>query len=268
MIEARNVSVFAGTRALLDGASLRVERGELAAIVGPNGAGKTTLLSVLAGDRVPDRGSAHLAGRDLRDWPVDALARVRAVLPQHSQLSFSLTALDVVRLGRTPHRTRGDEVRAAVDALAAASALHLRDRDYQTLSGGEQQRVQLARALAQLDGDDRCLLLDEPTASLDLEHQHAVLATAARLARTGAAVVAVLHDLNLAARYADRVAVLAGGVVLACDAPGAALTPAAIRRAFRVDAYVTTHPLEHTPLVVTAPRRHPKGPDCDAADYR
>ena len=159
----------------------------------------------------------------------------------------------MVLLGRTPHRTtRAADLDAAERAMRRADVLDLADRRYPTLSGGEKQRVHLARALAQLDGSDgdRYLLLDEPTSALDLGHQHAVLGVARREAEAGVGVLAVLHDLNLAAQYADRIAVLAAGHLVALGTADAVLTPAVVRCAFGISVVVTRNPCAACPLVV------------------
>lgn len=255
MLSLDSVTVRIGASTLLDTLSLGVAPGEVVAVVGPNGAGKTTALRVLAGDLAPDDGHARLDGRPLAEAP--DLARRRAVLPQESALAFGFSALDVVLLGRTPHRTghRAD-LAAAARAMERAHVAHLADRLYPTLSGGERQRVHLARSLAQLDTDSteaRYLLLDEPTSALDLGHQHAVLKTARRQAARGVGVLAVLHDLNLAAQYADRIAVLAAGRLVAVGRPDAVLTPTVVRCAFGISVVVTPHPCAACPLVVPVP---------------
>jgi iron complex transport system ATP-binding protein len=227
-IAARGVCVRAGGAAILERVDLRVAAGEVVALVGPSGAGKSTLLGALSGDRTLVAGAVEIAGRDLRALRAADLAALRAVLPQRPQLAAGFTAREVVQLGAaalSPEAARGllDEV--GLGALA--------DRRYPTLSGGEQQRVQLARVLAQLRAHrGSALILDEPTAALDPRAQRAVLDLARQAAAAGHAVIAALHDLTLAARWADRVAVLARGRVVACGPPAEALAPAALARAF------------------------------------
>ncbi|HEX8384971.1 MAG TPA: heme ABC transporter ATP-binding protein [Rubricoccaceae bacterium] len=257
MLALDAATVRIGQATLLDALSLGVAPGEVLAVVGPNGAGKTTALRLLAGERAPTGGHVRLDGRPLSETPADALALRRAVLPQESGLAFGFTALDVVLLGRTPHRTtRRTDLAAAGRAMEEAGVDHLADRRYPTLSGGERQRVHLARTLAQLDGpagEGRYLLLDEPTSALDLGHQHSVLRTARRQAAGGTGVLAVLHDLNLAAQYADRIAVLAAGRLVAVGRPEAVLTPTVVRCAFGITVVVTAHPCAACPLVVPVP---------------
>lgn len=227
-LAAHDVHLTLGGRCVLDGVSLTARPGRLLALVGPNGAGKSSLLGVLAGLLQPDSGTATLDGRTLTQWSARALARRRAMLSQKVQLGFAFKVHEVVMLGRSPHDAGSGAAnrQAVVAALHAAQAWELRDRDYLELSGGEQQRVQLARVLAQIwdhaDGQ-AWLLLDEPEAGLDIAHQHFILEQAQALARRGLGVIAVLHDLNLAARHADEVAVLARGRLLRHGAPAQAL---------------------------------------------
>ena len=258
MLALDAVHVHVGAAVLLDGVSLDVRPGEVTVVVGPNGAGKSTLLKVAAGERAPTRGAVTLDGTPLDRHAPEALARRRAVLPQQSALGFSFSAFEVALLGRTPHArrsTRAADEAATHGALEKAGVAAFAERRYPTLSGGEQQRVHLARALAQLDGADApaYLLLDEPTASLDLTHQHGVLRLARALAAGGTGVLAVLHDLNLAAQYADRLVVLRRGRVLAEGPPSDVLAPALVEAAFDVPVVVLPHPCLACPLVVPVP---------------
>jgi iron complex transport system ATP-binding protein len=242
---------------LLDDVSLAVPAGRLCALVGPNGAGKSTLIHVLAGDRRPTAGSVIALGRPLASWSPAEIAKVRAVLPQESTLSFPFTALEVVVLGRSPHiRLAETELDLAIarGALRLVAASHLEDRAYPTLSGGERQRVQLARAVAQVSGlgdrAPRILLLDEPTSSLDPAHQHGTLQLARSLAREGATVLAVLHDLNLAAQYADTIAVLEAGRIRASGPPAEVLEEGLLGQVFGVPMRVTRAPWDPARLLV------------------
>ncbi len=238
MIEATRLTLRApGGRALISDISLRVEAGEVLAVVGPNGAGKSSLLRGLAGEMRPAAGAVALCGRALADWPARALARRRAVVSQRVALAFPMTAAEVVALGRLPWHGTAE---AARDAAAIGAAMErmgiaaLARRAYATLSGGEQQRVQAARALAQIDGADRpaALLLDEPTASLDAAHRAALLRALRRLAAEGTAVLVVLHDLNEAGFVADRVALLAEARCRAIGPPLRTLDPALLAEVY------------------------------------
>jgi len=190
-LSAEAIEVRAGTKALISDVSLALESGEFLAVIGPNGAGKSTLLGALAGDRPLAKGDVLLDGQPMRRWNKRELAKRRAVLPQHSNVAFDFSGLQVAMLGLLAHRDRLSEpqMRArAEQALGETEALALADRPYTVLSGGERQRVQLARVLVQCDADPGhlpFLLLDEPIAGLDLSHQHAALASASRRADRG-----------------------------------------------------------------------------------
>ena len=261
MLILDQIRVQVGDATLLSDVSLRVEPGEIVAVVGPNGAGKSTLLRVAAGERMPTEGVTTIDGKPINQIDPRQLALFRAVLPQQSFLQFGFTVGEVVLLGRTPHAqrpSRNADREAVAWAMDKVEITHLRERRYPSLSGGEKQRVHLARALAQL-GDPRSadkpgyLLLDEPTASLDLAHQHAVLRTARDIADSGCGVLVILHDLNLAAEYAERMAILSKGELLADDTPKRALDPVIIEEAFGIPVFVMDHPCRACPLVVTAP---------------
>jgi len=243
VIAARDVTVRIGGAALVRGVSLDVAAGELVALIGPNGAGKSTLLAVLAGDRAPTAGTVTLGGRPVPGQTAQALAARRAVLPQASQLGAAFTAVEVVELGQ---RGGGDPVRRRRLARRRLDAVELggmAERAYPTLSGGERQRVQLARVLEQLgDGGGRALFLDEPTAALDPRHQQVVLGLARAAARAGHAVVAVLHDLSLAARWADRIALLDRGLLVACGPVAEVMRPERLRSVYGVDFDVVARP--------------------------
>lgn len=240
MIATGRVGLRRGGRVLLEDVSLDLRSGEVVALVGPNGAGKSTLLKLLSGEVAPGSGTVRLEGRALAAWAPLALARRRAVVSQGAALAFPMRAAEVVALGRLPwHGTsamRRDAV-AVARALARMGLSLLAPRPYAALSGGEQQRVQIARALAQLDGmpEPAALLLDEPTASLDPGHRAGLLRLLRALAREeGVAVLVVLHDLNEAAFVADRVGLLAEGRLLACGVPTDVLEPGRLGRVYGV----------------------------------
>ncbi|MBX3144028.1 MAG: heme ABC transporter ATP-binding protein [Trueperaceae bacterium] len=218
-------------RELLSDVSFEASPGTHTVIAGPNGAGKSTLLKVLAGDIGHDSGHVLLDGLALASWPLARLAERRAVMPQESQLTFAFTVLEVIGFGR--HRLAlgtDSALDAAVEAaMRATDTLHLQDRLFPTLSGGERARVTFARVLAQGCG---LLLLDEPTASLDPKHQHLLMRIVRDLVDRGATVVTVLHDLNLAAHYADSVLLLKHGRVLAHGPTREVLTKTALEEAF------------------------------------
>lgn len=208
MISVEDVSY----RHILSTISIQVPEGQLLALVGPNGAGKSTLLAVVAGDLAPTSGRVLLDGRPAHRVPTRQLARLRAVMPQSSNVAFSFTAAQIVSMALPPEAPAD----SWWQALETVDATHLAHRSFPTLSGGEQARVTLARVLAQ---DTPVVLLDEPTAHLDIRHQHTILHHARTLADAGRTVVTVLHDLNLATRYADQIALLDGGRIAAQSAP-------------------------------------------------
>ncbi|WP_291299023.1 heme ABC transporter ATP-binding protein [Elioraea sp.] len=240
MIAAHGIRVARSGRTLLAVAELSLAGGIVTGVVGPNGAGKSTLTRVLAGELHPDTGDVRFEGVPIAAIAPTALAQRRAVLPQSSTLGFPLAAEDVVRLGRIPHAgavAAAEDEAAVAAAMAEAGVVHLAHRGMATLSGGEAQRVQLARVLCQLAGPDparTALFLDEPTASLDLAHAHAILAAAAARARAGAAVLAVLHDLSLAARWCDRVLVMEAGRIIADGVPADVLDDALVSRVWGI----------------------------------
>lgn len=235
-----NLSYSTQGRTLLSGVSISLLPGQLHAVIGPNGAGKSTLLKLLSGDLQPSSGSIQLNRRFLREWTPRERAGQRAVLPQSETLRFGFTAEQVVHLGRltsgqfNPQR----EQEIVTQALQATDAAHLAQRRYPSLSGGERARVQFARVLAQVWTPSplgaRYLLLDEPTASLDLAHQHTCLATARRFCTQDAGVLTVLHDPNLALAYADQVTLLCCGETIAQGEPQKVLTPENLERVYGV----------------------------------
>jgi iron complex transport system ATP-binding protein len=238
LLQAEAIEVRAGEKSLIRDITLTLAPGEFLAVIGPNGAGKSTLLGALAGDRLLAHGRVLLDSHPIEKWRKRSLAHRRAVLPQHSNVAFDFTGRQIARLGLLAHRGWLSESRkqAIVEhALAETEALGFADRSYTVLSGGERQRVQLARVLAQCDADPSAkpfLLLDEPIAGLDLAHQHVALASARRRARRGAGVLAVLHDLTMAAQYADRVAILDGGDLAALGPVESVLEPDILSRIF------------------------------------
>ena len=259
MLRADAISVRIDSRWILYKLSLSVPPGRVVAVVGPNGAGKSTLMRALSGEIALDDGCVTMNNLPLNAITLRERAQVRAVLPQDSSLSFPFRAAEVVMMGRGPTQGAGvrQDWRIVIEALAAADAAHLAERDYTTLSGGERQRVQLARVLAQIwepqAGRPRYLLLDEPTSALDLAHQHHCLGVAHRLAsEQGVGVLAILHDLNLAACYADEIVILSEGCLIARGAPHEVLEASRIEETFGIKVAVLDHPLlVNRPLIVT-----------------
>jgi ABC-type cobalamin/Fe3+-siderophores transport system ATPase subunit len=222
---------------VLQGITAELSQPSLVAITGPNGAGKSTLLAVMAGLRAPSVGACAFAGRDVRHWPRREFARKVAFVPQSVRIDFPFTVEQVVLMGRTPYcdglfESAAD--REAVErAMAFTDIVALRHRDFRSLSGGERQRAVLASVLAQ---SPQALLLDEPTTFLDLQHQVSTYRLLRNLAADGLLVVAVTHDLNLAAAYSDRVLVLRSGELVRDAVASEALSPSAVREVFGVAA--------------------------------
>jgi len=234
-LQVEGLQVSLSRRLILQDVGLSVSRGRFCAVVGPNGSGKTTLIRTLYRSLIPDAGSVRIDDHDLEALPRAQLARSVAVLRQEPDLSFDFSALELVLMGRSPFKgllepDREADLEAARDCLRACDAEAFAERGFLTLSGGEKQRVLLARALAQQPG---LLLLDEPTNHLDLYHQLDILH---RVRNLGCTVVAALHDLQLAHEFADQVVVLSAGRVVADGPPDEALTPQRIREVFNVQA--------------------------------
>lgn len=257
MIKTSNLSVVLAGRHILGDISFAAAAGDLTAIIGPNGSGKSTLLKALCGD-YPYHGEVFINGHDLaRMHPRDAACQ-RAVLPQSSSLPFPFTVREVVAMGLTAGRSgpTGAALRSLPErALERVDLGDFGGRFYGELSGGEQQRVQLARVLCQvwqpvLDGVARFLLLDEPVSSLDIKHQLMIMDTARRYADAGGGVLVVLHDLNLAAMYADSIVALSKGRVVAAGAVGDVLTDATLQSVFDAPLQVGVTPPERAPFVL------------------
>lgn len=247
-IEVDSVRFTVDGRDLLREVSFTLRPGSLTALVGPNGAGKSTLLSLLAGDTAPTQGSVHIAGRAATAWPARTLARLRAVMLQRHESHFGFSVAESVSLGRLPHDAdRELDRRIVARALHEADLGHMRGRDVTTLSGGEAARVAFARSSAQAAP---VLLLDEPTAALDLHHQEAVLSSARSRRDAGETVVVVLHDLNLAARYADRMLILADGELVADGSPAEVISRESMRKIYGQEVHLLKHPDTGAPVIV------------------
>lgn len=250
MIEARGLSCARGSRVVLRGVDLALPPGEIVGVLGANGAGKSTLLATLAGELPPAAGTLTLEGQPLPHWRADALARRRAVLPQSPSLAFDLAVREVVAMGLYPHPHLGPAQAQSLtdEALHLAGLADAPDRRYTQMSGGEQQRVHFARIVAQLlggqvHGSPGVLLLDEPTASLDPRHQIALLRAVRELVRRHAsAALLILHDVNLAAQWCDRLLLLGKGRVIASGEPPQVLTPAHLEAVYELPVRVIEHP--------------------------
>jgi len=253
MLKIEGLSVFYGARRVLQAVSLDVQSGQVLALIGPNGAGKSTLVRAVSGIIPVQAGRVGADEVDLLSLPAMRRARYLAVVPQAVSLPPAFTVWETVLLGRTPYlnflgQISDKDEQIARLALRRVDALDLAERRVGELSGGEQQRVLLARALAQ---STPILLLDEPTVHLDLQHQVSLMDTICSLAHNdNLAVLVALHDLNLAARYADRVALLVAGEVKAAGTPRQVLTPELISEAYHLTVRVVPHPFADVPLVL------------------
>jgi iron complex transport system ATP-binding protein len=240
LIELTSVGLALDGRAILKNVSLQVFPGEVLALVGPNGAGKSSLLSVMSGDVQATTGRALLQGRDVSKYRVDEAARQRSVLMQSNEVSFPFTVAEIVEMGRAPWaRTTSlaDDNKAIAEALEKADVRHLVERRFNQLSGGERARVSLARVLAQRTP---VVLLDEPTAALDLKHQESVMKTVREIAGQGRAVVVVVHDLSVAAGYADRVAMVVEGKIASVGSPREVITAERVSEVYGVAVDIET----------------------------
>lgn len=252
-VSARGINVTLGGAKILHDVDLVVRAGEVRALIGPNGAGKSTLLGVLTGDHNCDSGSVHIGGRNIRSWRATEIAMRRAVLTQDVTLSFPFTVREVVEMGRSPWRgteAEDDDEHIVAQSLTATDVTHLASRQFTTLSGGEKARVALSRVLAQRT---HLLMLDEPTAALDLRHQELVLELARNHARAGGSVIVVVHDIGLAAAYADQVTVIDAGQVVGDGAPHEVLTPELLSSVYHYPIDVFEHPEGGAPIIL--PRR-------------
>lgn len=247
-VRAENLVWGVRRKAIVRGVSLSVAPGETLGLLGPNGSGKSSLLRLLAGLKRPQAGRVEINGQDVARTPRRALSRQVAFVQQNAATDANVSVRDVVRLGRTPHRSALSGWSAA-DEAAVAAALARVDmagrvaQPWQTLSGGERQRVHIARALAQ---SPQVMFLDEPTNHLDIHHQVEILRLIRDLDLTS---VVALHDLNLAAMFCDRIVVLLAGAVVACGTPESVLTEALLREVFRIEAGVGPSPYHGRPHV-------------------
>ncbi|MGO2774460.1 MAG: heme ABC transporter ATP-binding protein [Brachybacterium tyrofermentans] len=246
-LEAHGAGFTIDGARLLEDVSFTASPGELVAMVGPNGAGKSTMLALLAGDLVPTTGEVTLAGIAPHRWTAKALARERSVMTQQHGQAFSFTVRELVEMGRAPHDASDEDDEIVAAALVDAEIADLAERDVTTLSGGELARTVFARTLTQ---SAAIVLLDEPTAPLDLRHQELLMQRARELADEGRCVLVVLHDLSLAARFCDRVAMFSAGRLAALGAPESVLTPERIEDVYRQKVAVLAHPVTGRPLVV------------------
>ncbi|MFH1981198.1 MAG: heme ABC transporter ATP-binding protein [Pseudomonadota bacterium] len=255
-VELTHLNYAYGPVTVINDLSFSVAQGRLTIIIGPNGSGKTTLLKLMAGLAPAARGAVTLLGRDITAYPRRELARTLAIVPQLVSEDFPFSVKDVVLMGRAPHTgilgiEGGADTDIAREAMAAAGVAQLADRRIGELSGGERQRVFIARALCQ---QPKILLLDEPTAALDLAHQVRIMDIMAELAETnGLTVVMVSHDINLAAMYADEMVLLSRGKVMAAGDPETVLKKDILQETYSCRIHIDRHPLTATPRISPVP---------------
>jgi len=256
MFEAHAVEMVYDAERVLEKTSLTLRSGELTVVAGPNGAGKSTLLNILCGELAPTGGQVTCHGGDIGLMKPAHLAGFRAVLPQFSTLSFPFTVLEVARLGLVDRSAAGGDVnRFVLERLGRVDLADLSHRPYQALSGGEKQRVHLARVLVQLDSsgqepDRQTVFLDEPVSSLDLRHQIQIMEIVRDRCRAGTGALAILHDLNLAALFADRVIFMKAGNCVADGRPETVISPGSVLSVLEVEALVNRVPEPARPFVL------------------
>lgn len=261
MLQVTDLNYRISPNLSLEHISFDVQPGELLIVLGANGAGKSTLLQLLTGTLLPDSGTVLVKGRPLGDWSNKERAAFSAVLHQQNHLQLPFSVQEVAMMGRYPHFSRHageQDERIVSNSLAQVGIAHLSDRNYLTLSGGEQQRVHLARVLAQICPDGKSsnevsfLYMDEPGNSLDIRHQHAALQIARSLAQAGNCVVAVLHELNLALQYADKILMLQHGKIKAWGKPADVITEEIISSVYDLPLQIFKHPSYGHPIVMPA----------------
>ena len=254
MLSAKQLEVKRGSKTILHDINLSLVSGQITGVLGSNGAGKSTLLAALCGELTPTQGEVMFAASPLADWDNQQRAQHLAVLPQTSTLNFGFTVQQVVAMGRLPYTT-GQAVDQQIieQVLHQVDATNLAERNYLQLSGGERQRVHLARVLAQLmpASGRQVLLLDEPTSMLDPLHQHSTLQAVRAFAEQGGAVLVILHDLNLAARYCDQLLLLDQGQIVIQGSPAEVLTAQRVEQVFGLEVLVQPHPERGHPVVIS-----------------
>jgi len=255
MLTAQNISYAHRKFTILENIDVTINYGELLVIVGPNGAGKSTLLSLLANEIGKDEQPIYFKKKTFKQWDAKELAHAKAKFSQSNSPDIPLAVQEVVMMGRYPYFNsipHSTDNAAVLKAMQETDVAALAGRDYNSLSGGEKQRVHLARVLAQLDNDieNKLIFLDEPLNNLDVLHQHRILHTIKNLTKQGHAAIMVLHDLNLAAQFADKVMLLKKGKIVAHDVPDNVFTNAIISSVYNFPCTVCVNPVNHNPLII------------------
>ncbi|MFP3596647.1 heme ABC transporter ATP-binding protein [Chryseobacterium sp. SIMBA_029] len=255
MIKAHQVSYKHKEFHILDGINVSVEYGEFLAIVGPNGAGKSSLLSVLANEVKQGKQNIVFKDKPITDWDVRELSQHKAKFSQHNSNDITLEVKDVVMMGRYPYfdaQPRKEDLEAMNNMMYETDVFHLKDREYNTLSGGEKQRVHLSRVMAQLQNDiaHKLLFLDEPLNNLDVKHQYKALEIIKKFTQKANSAIVVLHDLNLAAQFADKILLMKSGKVAAHGTPQEVFTADTISKAYNFPCTICDHPITNNPMII------------------
>lgn len=256
MIKGHQINYQSQNISILKGIDIKVGYGEFLAIVGPNGAGKSSLLNVLANEIKTDK-KQHILFKDkiLTDWKLEDLSKHKAKFSQHNSQDIPLLVKDVVMMGRYPYfhsQPNSEDFKSTENAMTETDIIHLQNRDYNSLSGGEKQRVHLARVLAQLDNDvtHRLLFLDEPLNNLDVKHQYKTLELIKKLTQKKNTTIVVLHDLNLAAHFADKILLMESGEVLSYGSPEEVFTQEMISKAYQFPCTICKHPVNQETMIL------------------
>jgi len=255
MIKAHHINYKHKEFHILDGVDVSLEYGEFLAIVGPNGAGKSSLLSVLANEVNPGKQTILFKNKPINDWKVKELSRHKAKFSQHNSNDIPLEVKDVVMMGRYPYfeaQPGREDLEAMNKMMYETDVFHLKDREYNTLSGGEKQRVHLSRVMAQLQNDiaHKLVFLDEPLNNLDIKHQYKALEIIKNFTRKANSAIVVLHDLNLAAQFADKVLLMKSGKVSAYGTPKEVFTAENISKAYGFPCTICPHPINNNPMII------------------
>ena len=255
MIIADNISYKAGAKEILHSTSVSLQPGTFNVIMGANGAGKSTLLKLLAGSLQPATGTIQLGDKKINEYTNQQLARKRAVLSQHYSIGFPITVAEVVMMGRYPYfsiKPSANDTAICNRTMEAMQVSGFAERDYNTLSGGEAQKVQMSRVLAQIESvnKDNILFLDEPVSHLDIKYQHQLLQTAKDSCQKGTTVVAVLHDINLSLQYADHLFFMKQGRIIHDSANGRSVTVDVIKEVFDIAVTIIEHPGHARPVII------------------
>ncbi|MDV7699504.1 heme ABC transporter ATP-binding protein [Chryseobacterium soli] len=255
MIKAHQVSYKHKEFHILDGINVSVQYGEFLAIVGPNGAGKSSLLSVLANEVKQGKQNIVFKDKPITDWDVRELSQHKAKFSQHNSNDITLEVKDVVMMGRYPYfdaQPRKEDLEAMNNMMYETDVFHLKDREYNTLSGGEKQRVHLSRVMAQLQSDiaHKLLFLDEPLNNLDVKHQYKALEIIKKFTQKANSAIVVLHDLNLAAQFADKILLMKSGKVAAHGTPQEVFTADTISKAYNFPCTICDHPITNNPMII------------------